>query len=117
MDLKPRWVVAEAWASECRLKNLETWGIVFIVIGFSMLVLGVIFEWAAQKLRSKWIANGMLLPSFREKFRNANNDPQMPKLHGKYLNQSQLDVFLEKESFIENQLPAHRSQPFAAPSS
>lgn len=55
-----KWIVAETWTSECRLEKVRTIGVVFITVGFAVLVIGVSGEIFAHHLRKRWIADGTI---------------------------------------------------------
>lgn len=106
--LKPRWIIAESWVADCRLQKLETVGTVFVVIGFCLLIFGVLFEWLARRLRSKWIADGILLSSIHEARNGDGFDPERKSLCSLSPGQTVTDLHREKQAFIDNQLSAHR---------
>jgi hypothetical protein len=56
-------LVLETWAAECRLKRVKRLGGVFVTVGFGVLVLGVLAEVQALRLRRKWKQSGTTAPS------------------------------------------------------
>lgn len=52
--------VAEAWACDCTLNGVRRRGTIFVAVGLSFLILGVVAEWWARRLRARWIADGTL---------------------------------------------------------
>lgn len=106
--LKPRWVIAEVWVADCRLEKLETLGTVFIVIGFSLLIFGVLFEWLARRLRSKWVADGILLSSIHEAHNGDGSDHERQRLHSLSPGRTVTDLQSEKQAFVDNQISRQR---------
>lgn len=54
-------IVLETWAAECKLEGVKSRGWLFVIIGFSVLVVGVFTEAQAARLRRKWTKNGVLI--------------------------------------------------------
>lgn len=55
---------AFSWASECRVQEVDQIGAVFVGVGFSFLIFGILAEFQATRLRRKWTRNGKVrMPS------------------------------------------------------
>lgn len=47
-------VLAELWATKCRILRVRTLGIIFVAVGFTFMFLGILAEVLARRLRRKW---------------------------------------------------------------
>lgn len=52
--------MAESYTTECKLVDLQRTGWIFIVVGFTMLLLGIFLEFKAQSLVSRWTTHSSL---------------------------------------------------------
>lgn len=58
---KGNFLILETWAAECRMKDVKTYGWLFILLGFAVLVMGVFCEFQAARLRRRWTKDGVLV--------------------------------------------------------
>lgn len=49
-----QFVLAELWATKCRILDVREMGVVFVAVGFAVMLIGVIAEVLARRLRRKW---------------------------------------------------------------
>lgn len=79
-----KWIIAETWASQCRLRRVRRLGISFILVGFAILVIGVLLEIWAHRLRKKWVRNGTFSVGVAEHLKAAllHNDIEMGQSRG-----------------------------------
>lgn len=104
------WIVAESWSACCVLRELRGIGLIFIAVGFTMLFLGVFLEYLAQRLRSKWIANGTLFSSAyhhhpRNRLKADALEPDLRTSVGLSPNRStNPHVMEEEQSFLDHQV-------------
>lgn len=54
-------MVAESWVAECQVMKVDSIGAVFIGIGFTILIFGILTEFQAARLRKKWTKDGVLV--------------------------------------------------------
>lgn len=64
-------MIIETWAAECRMKDVKTVGWYFIIVGFTVLIVGVFCEFQAARLRRRWTKGGVVVVPARRQVFNA----------------------------------------------
>lgn len=61
-------VVLETWAAECRIIRVHGKGVIFVIVGFVVLVFGILAEIQAKRMRDRWLRDGTLEAGTAEHF-------------------------------------------------
>lgn len=106
-------LLVELWAADCRILHVHTFGTVFVVVGFGAMVLGIISELVARRLRKKWTEEGTLDQSTLTHIKIAllGAEAGMPSRKNQQQGEPSFDPDDENAAFLAQQAVTLRKGP------